>query len=445
RKFLQKWVAYLECWDAVVDQRPAPCVALALLVAEIQWLHDWHMEYYYCMSISAIFLAPGLANSLAKIPALCNNYTVAGVHVLDGHLKCTDVVGYLSVYRIGFSMACFFFAFTLIMLFVRTSKDPRSGLQNGFWFFKIVFIIGLCIGAFFIPSRGFAPAIMVIGSICSFIFIIIQLILIIDFAHTWNENWVAQGESGSKKHYCGLIFFTILFYVLSLVAIILLYVFYASKPACSLHITFVTINMILCIIVSVISVLPVVQQYHSASGLLQSSFVTLYVCFLTWSAITNRPTSKECNPPLMGMIRGDSTAPKTGIDPASIVALLIFFGLIIYSTLTSSTKSSSGKLLGISGNDETGDAVPQEEGGKTYDDEETSVAYNYSLFHFMFFLASFYVMMTLTSWFRPTGDFNTFQQNDSAVWVKIASAWTCLAVYLWTIIAPCLCRNRDFS
>ncbi len=36
------------------------------------------------------------------------------------------------------------------------------------------------------------------------------------------------------------------------------------------------------------------------------------------------------------------------------------------------------------------------DGGQIYDDEEQSVAYNYSLFHLMFFLASFYVMMTLT-------------------------------------------------
>lgn len=36
--------------------------------------------------------------------------------------------------------------------------------------------------------------------------------------------------------------------------------------------------------------------------------------------------------------------------------------------------------------------------GKSYDDEQDSVVYNYSLFHLMFFLASFYLMMTLTKY-----------------------------------------------
>lgn len=145
---------------------------------------------------------------------------------------------------------------------------------------------------------------MVIGTICGFIFILIQLILIIDFAHrsvgylhrifnfscsicSWNESWVARGEDGSKKHYVGLIFFTASFYILSIVAIVLLYVYYASKASCGLNIFFITINLVLCIVASVVSVLPVVQNYHSTSGLLQSSFVTLYVIFLTWSAITS--------------------------------------------------------------------------------------------------------------------------------------------------------------
>jgi len=387
---------------------------------------------------------------LAKIPALCKGGTIGGVELIDGQIDCKEIVGYASVYRIQFSLACFFFLMMILMLCVKKSKDPRSGFQNGFWFVKILMIIGICVGAFFIPNQGFAPTLMVIGSICGFVFILIQLVLLIDFAHSWNESWVEKGEDGSKKHYCGLVFFTATFYIISVVAIILLYVYYASKPSCNLNIFFITFNLILCIIVSIISVLPVVQNYHSTSGLLQSSFVTLYVIFLTWSAITSEKPDPVCNPSWYGLITNQNTtvtSETTGngsVGVSSIVALVIFFGLIIYSALTSSTKSSSGKLLGISGNEETGSAIPQSEGGKTYDDEEEGVAYNYSLFHFMFFLASFYVMMTLTNWFKPNNDAENFRQSDAAVWVKISSSWTCLALYFWSVIAPCVFRNRDF-
>ena len=37
---------------------------------------------------------------------------------------------------------------------------------------------------------------------------------------------------------------------------------------------------------------------------------------------------------------------------------------------------------------------------RVYDDEATAVTYNYSFFHITFFLASLYIMMTLTNWYR---------------------------------------------
>lgn len=49
-------------------------------------------------------------------------------------MNCDVIVGYKSVYRMCFAMACFFFLFSVIMIRVRSSKDPRAAIQNGFVF-----------------------------------------------------------------------------------------------------------------------------------------------------------------------------------------------------------------------------------------------------------------------------------------------------------------------
>jgi hypothetical protein len=65
----------------------------------------------------------------------------------------------------------------------------------------------------------------------------------------------------------------------------------------------------------------------------------------------------------------------------------------------------------------------------------------------MFALATLYVMMTLTNWYSPGKDVNieTISANMSAVWVKIISAWMCFSLYMWTLIAPVVLPDRDFS
>ena len=41
------------------------------------------------------------------------------------------------------------------MINVKTSNDPRAGIQNGFWAIKFIIIIGGMIGSFFIPVGTF--------------------------------------------------------------------------------------------------------------------------------------------------------------------------------------------------------------------------------------------------------------------------------------------------
>jgi hypothetical protein len=134
-----------------------------------------------------IMLSPGLENSLSGVP-FCSSA-----------INCKDVVGYLAVYRVCFAVTIFFTAMAALMIGVKTSKDPRAGLQNGFWAIKYLILIGITIGAFFIPRGSFGITWMYFGMIGGFVFIMIQLILIVDVAHSWAESWYAKFEESESR------------------------------------------------------------------------------------------------------------------------------------------------------------------------------------------------------------------------------------------------------
>lgn len=100
----------------------------------------------------------------------------------------------------------------------------------------------------------------------------------LDFVANYEEN-------ESRGWYCALLSATFIQYALAVVGLTLLYIYYD----CGLNRFFITFNLLLCVIVSVLSILPQVQERISRSGLLQSSVVTLYVIYLTWSALSNNP------------------------------------------------------------------------------------------------------------------------------------------------------------
>ena len=52
----------------------------------------------------------------------------------------------------------------------------------------------------FIPHDvGFEDVWLIIGMIGGFVFILIQLVLIVDFAHAWNEKWLENFEESQNK------------------------------------------------------------------------------------------------------------------------------------------------------------------------------------------------------------------------------------------------------
>ncbi|XP_015596537.1 serine incorporator 1 isoform X2 [Cephus cinctus] len=412
---------------------------------------------------ACITLAPGLQNALKKVPFCTSddNY-VPTTFKFD----CDSAVGYLAVYRICFILTLFFFLMSMMMIRVRNSKDPRAPIQNGFWAIKYMLIIGGIIGAFFIPEGSFGPTWMYFGMIGGFLFIIIQLILIVDFAHSWADAWVANyEETESKGWYAALLGATFLNYALAITGVVLLYVYFTLPNDCALNKFFISLNLILCVIASAVSILPSVQEYQPRSGLLQSSVVTLYVVYLTWSGVSNSP-DHECNPGLLGITTSNSTTTTNtaSFDKESVIGLIIWMCCVLYSSLRTASKSSritmtdnvlakdngavknpaDQNLVDNEVEGRNGDAESGNE-SKVWDNEEDAVSYNWSFFHFMFALATLYVMMTLTNWYKPNSDINSLNSNSASMWVKIISSWMCLSLYVWSMVAPAILSNRDFS
>ncbi|XP_076013326.1 serine incorporator 2 [Genypterus blacodes] len=402
--------------------------------------------------VSIIMILPGMETRLKAIPGFCVDGT--SIPGFDNKVNCDIIVGYKSVYRMCFAMACFFFLFSIIMIRVRSSKDPRAAIQNGFWFFKFLILVGITVGAFFIPDGLFNTVWFYFGAVGSFIFIIIQLILLVDFAHSWNQCWLEKAEEGNSKcWFAALLSFTFIFYSLAFAAVVLFYVYYTVPDDCTEHKVFISLNFIFCIIVSVVAVLPKVQEAQPSSGLLQASLISLYTMYVTWSAMTNNP-NRTCNPSLLNLVNGSPTPTKAPTDvqwwdAQGIVGLVIFCLCTLYASIRSSNNSQVNKLMQTEegqGLTADFDAATGEDGvRRAVDNEEEAVTYSYSFFHFSLFLASLYIMMTLTNWYMPDTDYTTMQSSMPAVWVKIGSSWMGLALYLWTLVAPLILSDRDFS
>ena len=111
---------------------------------------------------------------------------------------------------------------------------------------------------------------------------------------------------------------------------------------------FIAFNLIMCLGISVVAILPKVQEYQPRSGLLQASVVSLYVVYLTWSAMSNQPDA-ECKPKLSDLIPKENAAdptPSTSIDAESIVGLVIWFVCVLYSSIRTASNGQTERLIG---------------------------------------------------------------------------------------------------
>merc|ERR1712240_746505 len=122
-----------------------------------------------------------------------------------------------------------------------------------------------------------------------------------------------------------------LMYAGAVAATVFLFIYYTGEDSgqCKLHEFFISINLIISVMLSVVSIIPKVQEHMPQSGLLQSSLMTLYIVYLTWSAISSSPRT-DCKPYFsIDDQNNTTTTPSTDItyqafDAESIVGLVVW-------------------------------------------------------------------------------------------------------------------------
>lgn len=402
---------------------------------------------------SCIMLIPSVENSLKKIPGLCQGGAIInGIIPVNGFADCDKVVGFLAVYRVCFAMSAFFFLMSFLMLYVKNSQEFRGKFHNGFWMIKFLMIVGICIGAFYIPRGEFSRVWFYFGLIGGFLFILIQLVLLVDFAHNVNDKFLEKIEDSESPRCWKFSLFLILIinYGITLVGTILFYVYYTTSSGCAINKFYISFNLILCILISIMAILPKVQDAQPRSGLIQASFVSVYATYLVWSAMNREPVS-DCNPGISNLAQGilgnndNSTTPSPPTadsgnwQGSNILGLVLSILCVLYSSIRSSSSENMERLTLPS---DKGNGSDVEKGES--EDEEDAVSYSYSFFHLMLYLASLYIMMTLTNWNSPSGDLKTLSNTWPSVWVTIVSSWTCILLYAWTLVAP-IVLDRDFD
>lgn len=387
--------------------------------------------------------------------------------------------GELAVYRLTFSLAIFHLILAILLYNVKSSRDVRSSLQNGFWAWKIGALLGLLSLSFIVlPNSFFIFVSKFIQLPAAIIFLLIQLVLLIDFAYSFTNVLISHyEETESKLSVFVLLGLTFIAFIFTIAITIVNFIYFGlpgkdksgdiiGDGTCKLNQFFIIFNIIICIIVSIGSIIPSVQEANPRSGLAQAAMVIIYSTYLLSSALISEPNI-TCNPFLRDhKSNHDPNNPITNKTPTNIVvygAILTFIA-IAYSTTRSASSdffSSPGSFAGLDDEDReplltnsnygNNDDDEDDEYGGVEDDEKDSVQYSYSFFHIIFMLAAMYICMLVTNWKQvkqdndDSGGVVVIGRSMWAVWVKIVSSWVAVLLYGWSLIAPLILTDRIFD
>jgi len=266
--------------------------------------------------------------------------------------------------------------------------------------------------------------------------------------------------------------------VMALITVVGIGALYVVYGGCSISAMFITLTAIAVVGFTVLQL----TAADSDGSLLTSCVVAVYCVYLCWSAVNSNP--EPCNP-------GSKASEDPGQIALGMLVAAFSLGWTCYSATASATTVTTGpsaatqeaiaatdadatdsmrqplnvsrpktnKLRSASkDNDDLIEHKADLEDPDTTDDDGSGAADSSPaggtqpdsrlwFFHVVMAAGALYMAMLLTNW--GTGTDTTAGHSPSTgtaqMWVKVVSQWLAIALYVWTLIAPRCCPDRDFS
>lgn len=402
-----------------------------------------------CMAIVIAFAFQyGVAKYIVGI-SISNYLTrawLSGCEDFETDALIEGCAGQAGVYRPAFSALVFYLLAAVAVACKRTANREAWPAKYILFLF---FVLGMC----FVPNEPlFTDIYLNIARVGAFFFILFQQLIFVDIAFNWNDGWVERSNKADadfpgsgKKWLIAIVVSAAILFLASIVGWGCLFYFFGG---CGTNTAFISLTIILSLLVIG------AQLCGSEGSLLASSLITAYATMLCYNAVTRNPNS-ECNPQLGG---DDNLTVIIGLG-LTIVSL----GYVGWSTTADSTLGGEKNVQG----DFDGDDPPKEQEkvsgvitnyeSTTTDDNDQSknedienvpntFSNNWKL-NLALGVVCCWFSMVLTSFgsIHAEGTVANPQIGEMNMWIIISSQWFALLLYIWTLIAPRIFPDRDFS
>jgi len=391
-------------------------------------------------------------------------------------------------------MCCAHVAFHMVLAFACIGADdlenPRSVFHTGAWGVKTL-VWGLAhLSTLFMPSTFFLDFGW-LALACGVLFLMVQIILFIDWVFAWNESWIDKDGTNNVTGpwHLALGGVSLVGFTTALTLSGFLYTWFGHSTGdmsadCGMYIFFITLNLIMFLFLTGMSFKA--TEWMPSTGLMPSAMVSL---FMTFKLTAGLYAQNQCNviaqgPSLYKGPPGVVSAISIGIA----VVLAAYNSVWISGSMEATANREKAVLPTLrkesaspapatteagtapaaaepgAGGDERQypllsdvqlDVVNTQEGGddseaakkakeEAMDKMEGPIGYNIAAFHLSFLLGMCYVGMQLTNW---NEDFEAGHIDNStgSMWIKVVDSWMLAAAFGWSMIAPKVLTGREFA